>query len=89
MALDQVYAFLGVSAKAMAGHATELIPPWVQVGGAVVLLALTIRPVYRTFQSKLMRGKSVVEETACDCTSEKSLSLTPIHLEDAGCPGSS
>lgn len=88
LALDQVYAILGVSAQAMAGHAAEVIPPWVQWGGAVILLALSIGPVYRRVRSKWMRGKSVVEGTACDCLSEKSLSFPPIHFEDTGCPGS-
>ena len=88
LALDQVYAILGISAKAMAGQATEVIPHWVQVGGAAVLLALSIRPVYQTLRSKLMRGATVVEGAACCNPSEKSLPLAPTHLEDAGCTGS-
>ena len=88
LALDQIYAILGVSAQAMAGHATELIPAWVQWGAAAILLALSIGPVYRTVRSKWMRGKSVVHGTACDCPSEKGLPFPPIHIEDTGCPGS-
>lgn len=88
LVLDQVYAILGISAQAIAGQATEVIPPWAQVGGAVVLLALSIRPVYHVLRSKLVRGATVVEETGCDCPSETGLSLASIHLEDAGCAGS-
>jgi uncharacterized membrane protein YraQ (UPF0718 family) len=88
LALDQVYAVLGISAQAMAGKATEVIPPWAQVGGAVVLLALSVRPVYHTLRSKLMRGKPAVEGAACHCPAERSLPLAPINLEEAGCPGS-
>ena len=86
--LDQVYAILGISAQALAGQATEVIPPWAQVGGAVVLLAMSIRPVYRVLRSKLARGATVVEETAGCCPSETGLPLASIHLEDAGCAGS-
>ena len=88
LALDQVYALLGISAQAMAGKATEVIPPWAQAGGAVVLLALSVRPVYHTLRSKLMRGEPAVEGAACHCPSETSLPLAPTRLEDAGCPGS-
>ncbi len=89
LALDQVYAILGISAQAMAGQATEVIPPWAQVGGAVVLLALSIRPVYHALRSKLARGTTVVEGTASCCSPETDLPLANIHLEDAGCAGSS
>jgi hypothetical protein len=88
LALDQIYAILGVSAQAMAGQATEVIPHWAQVGGAVVLLALSIRPAYHTLRSKLVRGATVVEGEACHCPSETSLPLAPTHLGDASCPGS-
>jgi uncharacterized membrane protein YraQ (UPF0718 family) len=88
LVLDQVYAILGISAQAIAGQATEVIPPWAQVGGALVLLALSIRPVYHVLRSKLVRGATVVEETGCDCPSETGLSLASIHLEDAGRAGS-
>jgi hypothetical protein len=88
LALDQIYAILGISAQAMAGQATEVIPHWAQVGGAVVLLAFSIKPVYHTLRSKLMRGATVVEGAACCSPSEKSLPLAPAHFEDADCTGS-
>jgi uncharacterized membrane protein YraQ (UPF0718 family) len=88
LALDQVYAILGISAQAVAGQATEVIPHWAQLGGALVVLALSIRPVYSTLRSKLMRGKPAVEGTACDSPSKTSLPLAPIHVEEAGCSGS-
>ena len=88
LVLDQVYAILGISAQAMAGQATEVIPPWGQVGGAVVLLALSIRPAYHALRSKLVRGATIVEGTAGCSLSETSLPSANIHLEDAGCAGS-
>lgn len=56
LALDQVYSIFGMSAKANAGQAADVIPHWAQVGGAVILLGLFIRPVYHTLRSKILRG---------------------------------
>jgi uncharacterized membrane protein YraQ (UPF0718 family) len=42
LALDQVYAWLGISPRALAGSAAELVPAWAQVTGAVILLGLSL-----------------------------------------------
>ena len=88
LALDRVYGLLGLSAQAMAGKATEVIPHWVQVAGAIALLALSIGPVYRALRSKLARRATLVEGAACHCPSDTNLSFENIHLEDTGCTGS-
>jgi len=51
LALDQVYALVGVSARAMAGKAMETIPETLQIAGAILLLILSVRPVYRNLIS--------------------------------------
>jgi uncharacterized membrane protein YraQ (UPF0718 family) len=51
LALDQVYGMLGVSARAAAGEAAALIPGWAKAGGAVVLLGLSVGPVWGIFRS--------------------------------------
>jgi uncharacterized membrane protein YraQ (UPF0718 family) len=86
--LDQVYTILGISARAIAGQATEVIPSWAQMGGAVVLLALSIRPLYHALRSKLARGATVFEERDSCCAPETGLPLADIHLDDAECAGS-
>ena len=43
--LDQIYISLEFSARAVAGQAAELIPFHGQLAGAIVLLALSIRPI--------------------------------------------
>jgi hypothetical protein len=70
LALDQVYAFLGISAQAMAGQAAEVVPRWVQIAGAIVLLALSVKPVYRAVRSRIPMGKARVDTTAGCCSSE-------------------
>ena len=45
LALDGIYAAYGLSAKATVGQAGELIPYPVQLGAALVILALSVRPM--------------------------------------------
>jgi len=54
LALDQVYTSFDISAKAIAGHAGEIIPVWMEWTGAVILLILSVKPIY---QSILKRFK--------------------------------
>ncbi len=51
--VDQVYAMLGVSASAVVGAAGEVVPAWLRVAGAVLLLAMSVRPLYKLARKKL------------------------------------
>ena len=44
--IDQVYAGLGISAQAVVGQASEVVPIWGQWAGALLVLALSIKPLY-------------------------------------------
>ena len=70
LALDQVYALLGISAQAIAGQAAEVVPRWAQITGALVLLALSAKPAYRAVRARIPMGKARVATTACGCSSE-------------------
>lgn len=71
LALDQVYALLGISARAMAGQAADVIPPWARVIGALTLLALSVSPLYHILRTRLITGKGHVHSSeACHCPSE-------------------
>jgi len=67
LVLDQVYAFLGISAQAVAGQAAEIIPPWVQVAGALALLVMSARPLYRVFNSMAGRLRGQPRVDTCSC----------------------
>ncbi len=67
LALDQVYAFFGISAQAVAGQAAEIIPLWVQVAGALALLAMSAGPVYRTLRSWVGRLRGQPHAETCNC----------------------
>jgi len=55
LALDALHSWLGLSSRAAAGHAAELVPPWLQVLGAIALLAMSARPLYRSISRRLRR----------------------------------
>ncbi len=88
LALDRAYALLGISAQAMAGKAAEVVPHWAQMGGAIVLLALSIRPVYIAIQSKFTSRKGAIAGTACGCPTETALPLAGSNLGEPGCEAS-
>ena len=46
LVLDSIYAALGVSAWAIAGQAGEVIPYWLQFAGAVLVVLLSVKPVF-------------------------------------------
>lgn len=59
LVLDQVYSFLDISAQAIAGQAAEVVPPWAQTIGALTLLALSVKPVYRALRSRFVPDRAL------------------------------
>ena len=53
--LDQIYGYWGFSAQAIVGQASELVPPWLQWTGALLVVLLSIKPVYNLISSRLKR----------------------------------
>jgi uncharacterized protein len=54
---DQIYAFFNISAKALVGQASEFIPYYFEWAGTLLLILLSIKPVYGKLQS-LFKGKN-------------------------------
>ena len=54
LVVDQVYAGLGISAQAMVGQASEVLPLWVQWAGALLVVILSIKPLYRMTTSLIL-----------------------------------
>ena len=80
LVLDQVYAFFGISAQAVAGQAAEIIPLWAQVAGALALLALSVRPLYRVLHSLVGRLRGQPQGGTCDCASGACQPLHPMDI---------
>jgi uncharacterized protein len=84
LAVDQVYSLLGISAKAVAGQATEIIPDWAQLAGAFVLILMSVRPLFRLITSRVRKGASQTQSASCSCSSGscQSLQATSIRKPD-------
>lgn len=57
LAVDWLYGFFGISARATLGEAGELLPEWLKVAAAVFLLVISVRPL-ATSLSKLWAKKT-------------------------------
>lgn len=53
LVLDQFYALQGVSATALAGQAAEILPAWLEWLAVVLLLAISVKPLFTGLTSKL------------------------------------
>ena len=62
LALDGVYAVLGIQAKAVVGQAAEIMPYPVQLGSSLLLLALSVKPMLA-----MVRGWFRKRAGGCGC----------------------
>jgi uncharacterized membrane protein YraQ (UPF0718 family) len=46
LVVDQVYAWLGISAQAMVGQASEIVPEWAGLIGAIVILVMSLKAIW-------------------------------------------
>ncbi len=51
--VDQVYVSLGLSAQAVVGQASEIVPKWAGIIGALAILAMSIKPVWSAISTRL------------------------------------
>ncbi|BBO67767.1 hypothetical protein DSCA_16970 [Desulfosarcina alkanivorans] len=73
--VDWIYSALGISARAMVGQAGEAIPHAVGLAGAVLILILSVQPVWRFVRSCLVK----TETPAASLTTETNNVITPDH----------
>ncbi|MFC1844368.1 SO_0444 family Cu/Zn efflux transporter [Thermodesulfobacteriota bacterium] len=64
LAVDVIYSRLGISASAIAGQAGEVIPYWLQVIGALVVILLSIKPLYLFLKSFFAPKKMSLQKTS-------------------------
>ncbi len=84
LATDYIYALFNISAKAMVGQASEFMPYYVEWAGALLLIMLSIKPVYRKLSSLIRRKKRFHIHST-----EKTTPDTPqIDKSLEGCSGS-
>lgn len=66
--VDWVYAAMGVSARAVVGQAGEAIPHAVGLAGAVLILILSVQPVWRFIRSRFVKSGMVAASLTTDTT---------------------
>jgi uncharacterized membrane protein YraQ (UPF0718 family) len=50
--VDQVYASLGISAQAVVGQASEIVPHWAGMIGALMILAMSVKPIWNALRAR-------------------------------------
>ena len=50
--VDQVYVTLGISAQAMVGQASEIVPEWAGLMGALIILGMSVKPVWSSLMAR-------------------------------------
>jgi len=73
--VDQIYSALGISATAIIGQAGEIVPYWVQFIGAVLVIILSIQPLFRLVtrifpRPKTEAGRPAADSQACNCCTD-------------------
>lgn len=66
--VDWIYGFLGISAQAVVGHAGEAIPQAVELVGAILILALSVKPMWRFLGSRIFKPRPTDESSAINNT---------------------
>jgi uncharacterized membrane protein YraQ (UPF0718 family) len=71
--LDMIYNSFGISASVIAGQAGEVIPHWVQLSGAIIVILLSTKPFYLFFQNTFHKKQVVEKEKHEDGSSSSTL----------------
>ncbi len=82
LAVDQIYGYLGFSAQAVVGRAGEVIPSWAQWMGALIILAISVPPIWRGLRLRFAAGKKVPRVLTAEGT------LPDLAVNDVPCTGS-
>ena len=80
--VDQIYEAMGISAQAMIGQASEIIPFWAGLAGTFIILFISIKPVFQRIRARL---KPVKQELPVIQIQEK-MDLGPVSEPCDGGP---
>lgn len=65
LAVDLIYFSLGISAAVVVGQAGEIIPYWAALSSTLILIALSVSPLYKTAKSWFFK-----DTTGCGCSDD-------------------
>jgi uncharacterized membrane protein YraQ (UPF0718 family) len=57
LVVDQVYASLGISAQAVVGQASEIVPEWAGLIGAILILGMSVKPLWGSIMARFKLAK--------------------------------
>jgi hypothetical protein len=80
LALDFIYLKLGIKASAVIGQAAEIIPEPIQLGATFFLIAISVKPVWRSLSGtikKYTKSQSAQEQDDCGCSGSCALNEKP------------
>lgn len=80
LVVDQVYTSMGISAQAMVGQASEVMPLWLQGAGALVVLVLSIKPLYcmvTSLKIRIRRAAAISPANPASAIPDSENVLTP------------
>jgi uncharacterized protein len=61
LGVDALYSWFGISPKASIGEAAEIMPAWLKLTGALLLILLSAQPLYRFFRRKCIKTQAPVQ----------------------------
>jgi uncharacterized membrane protein YraQ (UPF0718 family) len=82
LCVDQVYASLGISAQAVVGRASEIVPKWLGIIGALIILGMSVKPIWSAIRARL---KPAEKQEVALCES-KETSAEPLPMASDCCP---
>ncbi len=72
--VDQVYASFGLSAQAMVGQASEIVPLWAGIIGTLVIVYISAKPIFGAVRARFKPAK----QSAPVVQIQDSIELTPV-----------
>ena len=88
LTLDQIYLSFDLSPQAMMGKASEVVPEWMKLAGAFMLLIFSIKPLYSGLLNIIIRKDNHALEPGCNCSAEQNQTAPNISAANTCCPSS-
>lgn len=60
LTVDKLYSYMEISPRAVMGQAAEVVPLWLQLAGTIILLLISIKPLYLGIMPRLTRLSSSI-----------------------------
>jgi hypothetical protein len=57
LVVDQIYVSFGLSAQAMVGQTSEIMPMWAGLVGTLIIMFISIKPVFQAIKARLKPAK--------------------------------